>query len=128
MAMNKKEQAAFAAMERDLLVARAFCRTQPIAPDVPAPRGGYTNGYRASFSRNTRIEAEAMWSSAIGHGKGYHDGKAYRSGSQNPISLYSTPVLALRALRHATENEMAQQLAKIDAAIAVATQGEQHDK
>ena len=126
MAMNKKEQAEFAAMKRELLVARAFNRTQPVAPDVAPPNPNdmkapaYTIGYRASKFTYTNPGAEMHWSTATSHGRGERTSRV--SGSQNSIWLHSTPVLALRSLRYETEERMARELAEIDEAIAAATQ------
>ena len=122
--MNKKEQAAFDSMKREVLVARAFCRTLPVAPDVAPPspnnRNTYTctTGYLAKKASFAKPYTEIGWSTSISHGRGKMEGRV--SGSRNSIWLYSTPVLALRALRYETEERMARELADIDAAIEAA--------
>lgn len=119
MAMNKKEQAELAEAKKTALLNRALRWTDPVERDVPPPSGGamgYVNGY--DFNEY-RLEAFKAWSGTVSHGKGHVESEVgYRSGSQNSMSLYSTPILALRAMRNRIEMEAAQQLAKIDAMIA----------
>lgn len=110
MAMNKKEQAEFDAAKKAVIVARALNWTQPVAPDVPPPptSSTLTTGYLfGSYG------VELSCSSSINHARGKTD----RTNSQGPRRLYSTKLLALRALRHEVEKECAEKLAKIDMQI-----------
>lgn len=120
MAMNKKEQAEMAALRRAVLVAGAFVRTPSVRPDLPPPdRSGSGQKYTEGFNYNvhTRAVYEAWSDSSYqGRGRAPEDGK-YRSASQNPVSLFSTRLLALQALRAAVEIKVANELADIDAEI-----------
>lgn len=120
MAMNKKELAEFEALKRQAAVNRALRWTKPVARDLPPPEkfSETTHG----FDFNTyNASVFPAWSSSVTHGTGIYDKKT-RSASQNCCSLFSTEVLALRALRHALENEAAKKLADIDARIAELTE------
>lgn len=115
MAMNKKEQAAFEALQTELREAKAMRFTDPVSHDLapPTSRAPDTSGW--TFNSYSGTVAQA-WSSSIYHGYGPARTKN-GSASQNPISLYSTKRLALRALRHSVEKECAAKLARIDRLI-----------
>ena len=122
MAMNKKEQAEMAALRRQVLVAGAFVRTPSVRPDVAPPlpcRSGpeYTEGF--DYNVHTK-SVYAGWSASVVHGTGAapKSGDRYHSASQNSAHLYSTRLLALRALRSAFERKVANELADIDEKIA----------
>lgn len=116
MAMNKKEQAEFANMQKKLAVASAFMRTPAVKKDVPVPDVKYSNGYDFNLYYQAVCE---YWSGPCTHySEDPTNKKGHVSGSQNGISLYSTRLLALKALRHAVENKAAEDLAKIDMQIA----------
>lgn len=119
MAMNKKEQAEFAAMKKKLAVASAFIRTPQVPKDIPAPLptigAKITHGY--DFNTYTQ-EVREYWSGQCTHYTENPEGKkGYVSGSQRAISLYRSKLLALKALRHEVENEAAKDLAEIDMKI-----------
>ena len=110
--MTKKEKAAMDAL-RQLAALRW---TAPVAPDVqpPATFGGASTGY---FFNAYSAEVSPGWSSSIYHGHGAAPAKAGLTGSQGARALYSTRLLALRAMRHAIELECARKLASVDLAI-----------
>lgn len=120
MAMNKKEQAEMAELRKKLAIAKAFVRTLPVEKDVPVPlpsweSGKYSHGFDFNSYNNSIGE---YWSSSVSHYTSNPIGKTgYISGSQRGVSLYSTRLLALKALRHAVENNCAAALADIDAQI-----------
>jgi len=114
MAMNKKEQAEFDAAKKAVIVARALNWSEPVAPDVPAPRNGEVRGFL--FGRDCAMHA---LSSPVSHATGWIDSEPPKqTSSQGGRSMYSTKLLALKALRHTTELECAERLAKIDMQIA----------
>jgi len=116
MAMNKKEQAEFAELRRKLAMALAFRQTQAVEKDVPIPKAGYSHGFDFNIYNHTITE---YWSGFTSHYTEDPTGKkGYFSGSQNGKPLYSTRLLALKALRHAVENQAAKDLADIDIEIA----------
>ena len=119
MAMSKKEREAFAELERKLRIAVALRWTEMVSPDVPRPGQGFTSGY--AFNPYG-LAVDRAWSTPVSHGIGYSTPDAQRargvSGRQNGIALYSSRLLALRAMRHVVEQECAEKLAKIDAMIA----------
>lgn len=119
MAMNKKEKAAYEEALQELAIARALrWSDQPVPePDVPPPKGysDLSRGWRATdyFERYGSQEyACKACSSSCNHGVGWE-----KTSSQNPISLYSTKLLALRRSRANAERQFAKVLAKIDAEI-----------
>jgi len=116
MAMTKKEKAAFDALLLRAETLAALRWTGPVAFDVPAP--GYGDGYRTGFD----INGNPAWSNSIAHGSGPcpNDGDYYRCASQRSAAMFSTRLLALRALRHGTEKRCAAELLKIDRQIAAA--------
>lgn len=88
---------------------RAFKFTSIVKPDVPIPvnrelsKGFLFYGESSSFPR-----VEPACSSEISHGNGN------RITSQGAKELYSTRLLALRALRNAVEMDCAKRLLDID--------------
>lgn len=115
--MNKKEQARFDQLEHNLRLAKALSWTQPIAPDVPvpAPFGGKTTQGFCFNVYSSRVDPAC--SESHSHYCGAHKMPSPGMGSQRGIELYSTRLLALKALRHEVEKEVAARLAAIDKQI-----------
>lgn len=119
MAMNKKEQAELEQAKRDAALAKALRWTdaKPEKDVVIPERGRHTTGwdyYCTSYSGvSGRIYQK--WSENGRHGDG--DGTERINGSQNGIALYSTKILALKALRAEMELACANELLKIDQQI-----------
>ena len=121
MAMTKKEREAMqAAIDRaDMLAALRW--TNPVERDVLPPKSGqfhreYTEGwdYNAPSSRVWQ-----GWSNSIGHGTGpVPKPNDYTSGSQGSRAMFSTKLLALRAMRHEMERQAARMLMQVDRQIA----------
>jgi len=115
MAMTKKEREAFDAAIKKAEILGALRWTTPVAKDVPIPENGYSEGWIA-YSNSV----QKSWSGQHRHGNG--DAPApediYKSASQRGVSMYSTRLLALKALRNNTEKEAAEELRKIDRMIA----------
>jgi hypothetical protein len=109
MAMTKAEKAAF----EELGVLSALRWTAPVAHDVPAPSAGSgvtTEGW--SFNVHT-MDVDLWWSSSGTHcrvPKGF-------SATQGGVRLFSTRLLALKACRHAMEQEFAKKLREMDKRI-----------
>ncbi len=96
-------------------IARAFRFTEKIAPDIPRPTdsGKHTTGW-VHNSYNDRTEQG--WSRWGSHGTGVEP-RADWSGSQGGKALYSSELLALKAMRYEVEQICAKRLAAIDARI-----------
>lgn len=110
MAMNKKEQAEFAALKEEVCIARALRFTDPVSPDVAPPKfGRLSTGFLFAGTRGVEVAC----SSSTGHAYGRDD----KTTTQNPRWLYSTKLLALRAMRHEREIICARELARIDKEI-----------
>lgn len=132
MAMNKKEQAEMADLKRELAEARALRFTPKVVPDLPAPApasSGKTSGWDFSaYGKNVH----RAWSESYAHGHGTARGQKL-SASQGSRPLYSTKLLAFRAMRNALEQRFAGELAQVDAwieqeaAAQAAAEGE-HDE
>lgn len=120
MPMTKKERAEYdAAIHRAELLA-ALRWTEEVLPDVPppdesAPRGTETHGFTIYASSNIA----PMKSSAFDHSNESDTEFRYR----DPIALFSTKLLALKAHRHAVTKESAEKLLAIDDRIKAAEKG-----
>ena len=102
------------AREIDLTYA-ALRHTADIIPDVLPPTAGVgtmTKGYFPQLGRDAVGVSEAC-STAVGHCKTSNA----KTTTQGSIALYSTPTLALKALRRSVELKAADQLRKIDRLI-----------
>lgn len=117
MAMTKKEKAEYDAAIKRAETLAALRWSSPVEKDVPVPTyPDHTTGYGFNDYYCTVYE---MWSESVSHGHGPYPGKGVaRSASQNGRSMYSTRLLALRALRYAVECEAARKLREIDLQIA----------
>lgn len=116
MAMTKKEREEMERLRRELIEATAFRFTEAVAPDVDVPafndfisniKGFLFNDYWQS----PRVEKAC--SSRVSHAFGRDD----QTTTQGPRRLYSSRLLALKALRHCLEKQAAKKLAEIDAMI-----------
>ena len=112
--MNKKEQAEMQALREQLHLSNALRFTEtPAGPDVPPPDfAGLSKGFLYHAHGEGRVAPAC--SSAVSHNFGSNE----KTSTQNPRHLYSTKLLALRALRHEMELDCAKRLARIDALIA----------
>jgi hypothetical protein len=116
MALTLKEKAEFARLKDEVRIARALRFTDPVARDLHYRRGGEViQGWDYNAYGDGKVYE--AWSSAVHHGYGKYIEKGRSSGSQNPLNLYSTELLALRALRCELERKAAEQLAAVDARI-----------
>ncbi len=116
MAMTKKEQAEMAALKQQLAYAVAFHFTDPVLPDVPHPKHTdaktvLTEGWTLNeFGR--RVEQACSCDS-------YHGtGTVLKTGVQEPLDLYSSKELALRAMRQKLEQQFAKVLAELGQQIS----------
>lgn len=112
MAMNKTEQAMVADLRRQLREAKAMRFTEPVPTDVAIPQAGLAKGWMFNdYIQNPRVDvACTSWTS-------HSFGNDQETKSKRPMRLYSTRLLALRALRHAMEKQCAGLLAGIDEQI-----------
>lgn len=119
--MTKKERAEFGAAILKAKTLAALRWTGPVAPDLPVPKSfEKTSGWHFNDHNKSVMQ---MWSESIAHGYGVERNRTI-SGRQGGKALYSTELLALKALRHAVECEAAAALVRIDDAIAALTDGE----
>ena len=114
--MNKKERAEYDRVLDECRLLAALRWTAPVAPDVPIPSEGLSIGYLPIASGSTDARVTEACSSSIYHGHSH-----IKTTTQNPKELYSTRILALRALRHSVERDCAERLARIDRQIAEVT-------
>lgn len=109
MAMNKKEKQEL----EDLKIKCALRFTEPVEKDVDIPElysDTIANGW--GFNVYTATVYKTCSSSI------YHNSRGWDvTNSQQPIRQYSTKLLALKALRNATEQDCAKKLRKIDIMI-----------
>lgn len=125
MAMTKKEKAEFDAAILRANTLAALRWTEPVKKDVPLPNPFCeTSGFDFN-TYNTKVYQ--AWSTAISHGDG-DCRKNSHSASQRGIWLFSTKVLALRAMRHEIECQSAKKLREIDEQIALEIAKNEVDK
>jgi hypothetical protein len=110
MAMTKKERAEVEELRQRLATVAALRWTEPVGTDVPVPawNGELSKGFLPCGDR-----VEVACSSSTYHAIGRTD----KTNSHRAVALYSTRLLALKALRHNLELEFALRLARIDAQI-----------
>ena len=124
MAMNKREKAAFQRLE----ILAALRWTPKVDPDLPIPTEGHTQGWRASVLTSSSGDAvttvidgsvRRSWSepNRNGHGEHTEESRLYAGGWRG-VALYSTELLAWKALRHGLELEYAANLSRIDKRIS----------
>lgn len=115
MAMNKKEQAEMAEMEKNVRLAKALRWTDRVEKDIPAPSSfKSTSGF---VFNSYYLSVDPAWSESVSHGIGRSARDSRISGSQRAIAMFSTRLLALRGLRNAVESAAAEKLAAIDKEI-----------
>ena len=112
MAMTKKERAQFDSAIKAARIAGALRWTSPVAPDVPTPTQFSTLSKGWLFGTYSQ-RVERACSSMTGHSFG-NDDKTTTQGSK---FLYSTELLALKAMRHEMESDFARKLAAVDERI-----------
>lgn len=112
MAMTKKEKTELERLQRELREAKALRFTDLVKPDV-APPERFADPLSIGYVYSVHAQrVEKACSSSIFHGYGWE-----KTNSQQPIWLYSTQKLALRALRAELERQYAKDLAEIDLKI-----------
>lgn len=111
MAMNKSEKELMENLKTQL----ALRWTSPVAPDVMPPKesGELSKGFLPLGELSDYPRVEPACSSIALHGIGRND----RTDRQLPCLLYSTKLLALKALRYAVEKRCAAALRRIDLMI-----------
>lgn len=116
--MTKAEKSMMDATMKDLAMEKAMRRSRSVGRDLPPPsNSGVAEGWDFNDCGKGRVEKSC--SSSIYHCFGYWKSEHPNSGwSQGARSLYSTEVLANKALRHAMAEQFAETLARIDARIA----------
>lgn len=100
------------AKENEARIARSLRFTESVKADLPPPLSRneeLTNGWIA-FPGNGSVQKAC--SSHISNGTGWG-----KTTSQNPRTLYSTRLLALRGRRNIVENRAARELSDIDIEI-----------
>jgi hypothetical protein len=123
MAMNKKEREAHEAALNQLRIQGALRFTTKVEFDVPPPlMNSETQGWRKN---SVSMVVDRGWSESVAHGSG-ESRKTSHSGSQGCQWLYSTKLLALKALRNAIEMKAAEQLAAIDLRIEQEEYADKH--
>mgnify|MGYP001598898564 CR=1 FL=1 len=115
MAMNKKGKVAFDTALKAVHVARALNWTDPVERDVLPPLNGTTTGFLINAMSSQPSVLYAM-SSSVSHATSL-DEFPKKTTTQGCRWLYSTELLALKALRHELEKKYAESLARIDMRI-----------
>lgn len=114
MAMTKKERAEFDAAIAKARILGALRWTEPEKEDLHPTTGKTIYGWKTNtYGRGS---VRQMWSESWAHGAG--EKRSPNGGAaQGGISLHSTELRALKALRHEVELESAEKLAWIDEMI-----------
>ena len=115
MAMNKKEKLYVAELEQKLAILEANKTTHKIPADIPPPspsERGFPLTVGWVFNPHSMVVSKGC-SSTVGHSRTRTD----KTQSQRPIWLYSTELLATRALRYELEQAQLEVLSNIDKKI-----------
>jgi hypothetical protein len=122
MAMTKKEQAQFAAMQAEITrlngLLKAAVKSEPVERDLKIPSGDdVIQGWDFNKHR-THNNVFKSWSKSYKHNDGIYEenGRA----SQNGRELFSTKLLALKAWRYEVEQDLLFKIALIDDEIGIA--------
>lgn len=115
--MTKKETAEIDSLREQLRLAKSLRFTDAVAPDVMPP----DNYSKLSKGFLFNIYGEGRVVPACTSGTSHNFGSDDKTTTQQPRALYSTRLLALRALRHEMEQDCARRLANIDRQIEVET-------
>ena len=117
MSMNKKELAQMDELRRELRIARAWKLTEPVETDLQPPNfgGPLVKGF---LFNSYSMQVEKACTDYVHHSWGRDD----KTDSQGTYSLFSTPLLALRAMRYQIERECIAKLAQVDEMIEAAIQ------
>lgn len=112
MAMTKAEKTALIELQKELMLYKAFTRTPEVEPDVLPPEEWDTINKGWVVLVHARDVTEGCTS------KHNHNMWANtHTTSKGAISLYSTKLLALKALRNALEFEFMKAASSLDARI-----------
>ena len=117
MAMNKAEKELVDSLKLQL----ALRRTTPVNPDVPIPESSTSAlslGWLPLASMSDSARVESACSSVVSHGVG----SWIKTSSQGPRALYSTKMLALKALRYQVEGYCAKLLRRVDVMLEQETE------
>jgi hypothetical protein len=113
--MTKKEQREFENLQGELIKARAFRFTDKVEPDVPIPQWpGLVKGWIGVGPTSNHPRVEKACSSSVSHNIGGWE----KTTTQQAKRLYSSELLAWKALRYEVEQECASKLARIDEQIS----------
>ena len=113
--MNKKEKQQFDDAILNAQTVSALRWSEPVEKDLQIPTSdNFTHGYLFNTSYFRIYEAS---SSSIYNWQGHQVSGSF-TRSQNPIELFSTKLLALKALRYSVEMEAAKKLLAVDKMIA----------
>ena len=116
MAMNKKEVAEVERLKQELRLKGALRATSNVEPDVPIPLSfteSLSKGVLFSGETSSWPRVEPACSSCVFH----NFGDDTRTSTQGSRRLYSTRLLAARALRYAVEQDCCARLARLDKMI-----------
>jgi hypothetical protein len=118
--VNKKEQEEVKALQLQidglkhaLEIVKSLHWTTPVERDVPVPEWPVAESTGWDYNART-LRVWAAWSTSSAHGE--LDSNSV-SGSQQGRALFSTPRLALQAMRHVVEQEAALRLQVVDMMI-----------
>lgn len=123
MAMNKTEKAYVEQLKRDLALSRSLRWTEVVKPDLePSPY--YDQLVKGYWYNLPSYRVTTACSSLVSHSK-YSD-KA--TTSQGKCAVFSTRLLALKAMRNEAEMKAAEELASIDDLIRKEEEATNYEK
>lgn len=110
MAMNKAERKELEDARAELRIYRALRWTEKVLPDVHPPE---SDAVRLGYSVNVYAQrVEPAWTETSFHGAGHS--RVAGTASYGGNLLYSTRLLAFKALRSGMEERFARELASVD--------------
>ncbi len=115
MAMTKKEKEAHDAIVARLELVSALRWTAPVLPDVLPPKKGAIRRVAGYAFDLTDYEVLQAWTGSDAHATYFEGSEEKEDGG---LPLFSTRILALKAMRSAVEEKSASRLREIDRRIA----------
>lgn len=106
-------------VNRDLAMERAMRRSPFIERDLK-PSDGHLPELTKGWDYNSNGDSFSVYkacSSSIYHGFGWE-----KTSAQRPLTMFSTEMLAMKALRYSMAEKYASNLAEVDAKIAAASE------
>ena len=113
--MNKAEKAELEGLRQDLRMVKALKFTDVVYPDIPIPT--LCDDVAKGFTFTSYVSMHPQVKIACSSSRSHSTCRDNNPNTQGGIELYSSRLLALKALRNSFERQFAGELARIDQEI-----------